>query len=60
MADDDEKTVEQAAREFVEQYGAEAIRVARERAEVADGLQDELAAKAWRDIADAAERLLSE
>lgn len=58
MTDDDGKTVEQAAREFIDQYGAEAIRVLRERADVAEALKDELAAKAWRDIAGAAERIL--
>jgi hypothetical protein len=58
MTDDDGKVVEQAAREFVDQYGADAIRVLRERAEVAETLKDELAAKAWRDIAGAAEQIL--
>jgi len=57
---DDEKTVEQAAREFVEQYGADAIHILSERAEVADNLDDALAAKAWRDIAGAAERMLTQ
>jgi hypothetical protein len=58
--DDDEKTVDQAAREFVDQYGAEAVRVLRELAEVADSLSDGLASKTWRDIADTAERILRE
>jgi len=55
---DDEKIVEQVAREVLEQYGGAAVPILRERAEVADHLGDELAAKAWRDIADAAERML--
>jgi hypothetical protein len=55
---EDEKIVEQVAREVLEQYGGDAVPILRERAEVADHLGDELAAKAWRDIADAAERML--
>ena len=51
-------TVEQAAREFVDQYGAEAVPILRERAQSSEALKDEVAAKAWRDIAEAAERLL--
>jgi len=52
------EAVDQAAREAVDQHGTDAVSVLRERAEVADQLGDELSAKAWRDIADAAERLL--
>jgi hypothetical protein len=51
------KTVEQSAPEFLDQYGADAVPILREGAELAE---DEGAGKAWRDIADAAERLLSE
>jgi hypothetical protein len=58
--DDDEKTVEKAAREIVDVHGAGALPILRERAELAEELRDELAAKAWRDIADAAERLLKQ
>ena len=54
----DEKAFEQAAREIVDQYGAEALPIIRQRAEAAEELDDELATKAWRDIAEAAERLL--
>jgi hypothetical protein len=50
--------VKQVAREFVDRHGPDALRVLREWAELADGLADALAARAWRDIADAAERLL--
>lgn len=39
-------------------HGAQAAEVARERAEVADALDDFLAAKTWRDIAEAIDRLL--
>ena len=56
----DEKTVEQAAREFIKQYGGDAIRVARRLAVAASGVGDEATSKAWRDIAEAAERMLSE
>ena len=54
----DEKAVDQAAREIVDQYGTDALPVVRERAEAAEELDDEVAAKAWRDIAEAAERLV--
>ena len=56
--DDDGDEVERAAREAIEQFGDGAVEVLRERAEVADHLCDLLAAEAWRDIADAVERLL--
>jgi hypothetical protein len=55
---EDEKTVDQVARETIESYGAVAVPVLRERADQAEAIGDELAAKAWRDIADAAERML--
>ena len=60
QTDDDEKLVEQVAREIVDQHGADAVEILRERAEAADLLGDELAAETWRDIADAAERMLRE
>jgi hypothetical protein len=53
---DDETTVEKVAREMVDRYGPMAPTILRERAEVADEMCDELAAKAWRDIADKADR----
>jgi len=55
---DDDDLVERAAREAIDQFGDGAVSVLRERAEVADHLSDLLAAEAWRDIADAAERML--
>ena len=55
---DDDDLVEQAAREAIDQFGDGAVSVLRERAEVADHLSDLPAAEAWRDIADAAERML--
>lgn len=56
----DKLIVERAARDIVEQHGEDAVPILRERAEVADELRDPVAAKAWRDIADAAERILGE
>jgi len=52
------EAVDQAAREAIGQYGDNAVSILRERAEVSDHLGDMLSAEAWRDIADAAERLL--
>jgi len=51
---------EQAAREIIERHGPDAVPIIRERAENATDLADEIAAKEWRDIADAAERILRE
>jgi hypothetical protein len=53
----DQALVEKVAREFVEKHGSQAVAVLRENAEQAAAIDDELAAKAWRDIADAAERI---
>ena len=52
------EAVDQAAREAIDQHGGNAVSILRERAEVSDHLGDELSARAWRDIADAAERIL--
>jgi len=52
--------IEQAAREIIERHGSDAVPIIRERAENATDLADEIAAKEWRDIADAAERILRE
>jgi hypothetical protein len=60
MSDDDEDDgplVEQAARDLAKRHGPKAAEIARERADVADALDDPLAAKTWRDIADAIDRL---
>ena len=56
--EDDEKLVEKVAREIVDQHGTDAMEILRERVEAADTCGDELAAETWRDIADAAERIL--
>jgi hypothetical protein len=52
------EAVSQSAREAIDQHGDNAVSILRERAEVADQLGDQLSAKAWRDIADAAEGML--
>jgi len=52
--------VERAAREIGERHGSEVVPILRELAENAVELADEIAAKEWRDIADAAERIFSE
>jgi len=56
MSDDDD--VEQVAREYLQRHGLDSPSVLRDRAEVADAIGDILSAEAWRDIADAAERIL--
>ncbi len=53
-------TIDQAADEFVGQYGHAAVDVLRARAEAAAELDDELAAETWGKAADAAERKLQE
>jgi hypothetical protein len=46
------------AREMIGQFGDAAVQIARERAEIADQkLHNQTLAQAWRDIADAIERL---
>ena len=52
--------IEQAAREIRERHGSEVVPIIRELAKNAAELVDEIAAKEWRDIADAAERILRE
>jgi hypothetical protein len=45
---------------MIEQHGRDSVPILSERAEVADSLNDMLAAEMWRDIADAADRILSQ
>jgi hypothetical protein len=54
---DDEDLV-QVAREYVHRHGRDSLAILRERAELADEMGDVVSAEAWRDIADAAERML--
>ena len=49
---------EQAAAEFVRRHGRGALTILRERAETAEELGHRIAATAWRELADAAARLL--
>jgi len=56
--DDNGDLVERAAREAIAQHGDNAVAVLRECAELAEHRGDELSANAWRDIAEAAERML--
>lgn len=56
MSDDD--LVEQAAREHLERHGLGTLRVLTDRAAMAEDVGDTLSAQTWRDIADAAERIL--
>ena len=56
MSDDD--FLEDVAREYVVIHGVEAAPRLRELAEIADAAGDQLSAEAWRDIADAVQRLL--
>jgi uncharacterized alpha-E superfamily protein len=55
---DDEKFAETVARDLVECEGSDVVPVIRELAEAAIAVEDELTAETWRNIADAAERLL--
>ena len=56
--DDTPTTIEQAAEEFVEAFGEEAVEVLRARAEAAAEIDDALAAETWHKAADAAARKL--
>jgi hypothetical protein len=56
--DDTPTTIEQAAAEFVDEYGEQAVEVLRARAEAAAEIDDTLAAETWHKAADAAERKL--
>jgi hypothetical protein len=60
MVADNERDVEQIAREFVDRHGATAVAELLERAELADAIGDGLSARAWRDIAEAADRIIRE
>jgi hypothetical protein len=53
-------TVDQAADEFVDQYGEEAVDVLRGRAAAAAEIDDQIAAETWHKTADAAARKLQE
>ena len=50
---------ELAARKFVESHGGDALAILSERAERAEERGHRVAARAWRDLADSAARLLT-
>ena len=54
----DDDLIEDTAREFVARYGDASITMLRDRDRLAVAAGDALAAQAWRDMADAAGRLL--
>ena len=56
--DDTPTTIDQAAAEFVEEYGQRAVDVLRARAKAAGEIGDTLAAETWHKAAEAAERKL--
>ena len=56
--DDTPTTIEQAAAEFVDEYGEQAVEVLRARAEAAAEIGDALAAETWHKAAEAAEHKL--
>ena len=51
--------VKKVAADFVQRFGADAVRLLRESAEEADKHNDMPSAEAWRDIADEAELLIN-
>ena len=55
---EDGDAVEQVAQDYVRRHGADSLPILRERADLADEVGDYASADAWRDIADAAERIL--
>jgi hypothetical protein len=56
---DDAQLVEKVARDFLDWFGGEAVNVLRDRAEQATGEGDAVSEQAWRDIADAAARIVA-
>ena len=54
---DDSDIIETIAREMIERFAAEAAHIAREQAEAAASVTD---AEAWRNVAKAIERLLTQ
>ena len=57
--DDDSDLVMQVAAQLVGQFGAEAAAYARDQNEIAIGLDDDVSAQAWLDIAEAADKLIA-
>jgi len=57
MYDSVPSTIERAAADIVDRYGAEAVPILRQCAENAAELGDDMAAEEWRAIADTADYL---
>jgi hypothetical protein len=61
MEDDgfvDDDFIEETAREFVARYGFDSLAVLREHAGIAEAAGDYLVAQTWREIVEAAERII--
>jgi hypothetical protein len=54
----DDEFIEEVAREYVARYGLSGVAMLRERAGIAAATGDYLLAQSWREIAEAAERLM--
>jgi len=54
----DDEFIEETAREFVGRYGVNALAVLRERAGIAEAAGDYLLVQTWRQIVEAAQRML--
>ena len=55
---DYEELVHETAAEMVRRHGPEALSLLRDYAEIAEGIDDALAAETWLDIATAADRII--
>ena len=55
----DDEFIEATAREFVALHGVNALTLLGERADIAAAAGDYLLAQTWREIVDAAERLMT-
>jgi hypothetical protein len=55
----DDEFIDDTAREFVGRYGFASLALLRERAATAEAAGDDLLAQTWREIVEAAERLLT-
>jgi len=54
----DDEFIEEVAREYVARYGPSGVTMLRERAKFAEATGDYLLAQSWREMAEAAERLM--
>ncbi|HEV8679020.1 MAG TPA: hypothetical protein VGQ90_06565 [Stellaceae bacterium] len=61
MEDDgfvDDEFIEETAREYLDRYGFDGLAVLRERVGIAAASGDELLTQRWREILEAAERMM--